>query len=243
MKPHDVFVSYSQADRECAFEIVARLEARGISVWIAPRDVEPSADWAADIIDAIAAARVMVLVFSASTNESSQVRREVERAVSKGLVVLPFRIEDVLPSKSLEYFLSSQHWLDAFPLPREPHYERLCAFLQVAMAAPPTQAPKESLDAVPARVAPDKIAPAALARAAAQQLDSRPPCANPEQLHQLETELARYIGPVARHLVRQAAASAIDLQQLKLSLCAELDSDQDRKRFMGACSHLGVGPG
>ena len=243
MKPHDVFVSYSQADRECAFEIVARLEARAISVWIAPRDVEPSADWAADIIDAIAAARVMVLVFSASTNESSQVRREVERAVSKGLVVLPFRIEDVLPSKSLEYFLSSQHWLDAFPLPREPHYERLCAFLQVALAAPPTQAPKEPLGAVPARMAPDKIAPAALARAAAQQPDSRPPCANPEQLHQLETELARYIGPVARHLVRQAAASAIDLQQLKLSLCAELDSDQDRKRFMGACSHLGVGPG
>jgi hypothetical protein len=243
LKSHEVFVSYSQSDRECAFDIVARLEARAISVWIAPRDVEPSADWAADIIDAISAARVMVLVFSASTNESSQVRREVERAVSKGLVVLPFRIEDVLPSKSLEYFLSSQHWLDAFPAPREPHYERLCAFLKVALAAPPTlQAGQVPLGTTPGRVAPDKIAPAAVARAAALQLDSRPPCANPEQLHQLETELARYIGPVARHLVRQAAASAIDLQQLKLSLCAELDSEHDRKKFMGACSHLGVAP-
>jgi hypothetical protein len=49
------------------------------------------------------------------------VRREVERAVHKQVSILPFRIENVLPSKSLEYFLSAQHWLDAFPPPREPH--------------------------------------------------------------------------------------------------------------------------
>jgi hypothetical protein len=52
------------------------------------------------------------------SNHSAQVRREVERAVHKQVQILPFRIEDVLPSKSLEYFLSSQHWMDAFPPPR-----------------------------------------------------------------------------------------------------------------------------
>ena len=41
----DVFVSYSVPDRDCAFEVVARLEARGLSVWIAPRDISPGADW------------------------------------------------------------------------------------------------------------------------------------------------------------------------------------------------------
>ena len=70
-------------------------------------------------MDAISAARVMILVFSASSNHSPQVRREVERAVHKQLSILPFRIEDVLPSKSLEFFLSTQHWMDAFPPPRE----------------------------------------------------------------------------------------------------------------------------
>ena len=97
---------------------MALLEAQGLKCWIAPRDISPSADWAAEIIDAISAARVMLLVFSASSNRSPQVRREVERAVHKGVTVLPFRIEDVLPSKSLEFFLSAQHWLDAFPPPR-----------------------------------------------------------------------------------------------------------------------------
>lgn len=240
MKSHDVFISYSQSDRDSAFEIVARLESRDISVWIAPRDVEPSADWAADIIDAISAARVMVLVFSASTNASAQVRREVERAVSKGLVVLPFRIEDVLPSKSLEYFLSSQHWLDAFPPPRDPHYERLCAFLKAALAAPGTAQTREVPVVATAGPRTLGLSPDALAQAAALKSGPKPPCANPEQLHQLETELARYIGPVAKHLVRQAAATAVDLPQLKLSLCTELDTEQDRKKFLSACSRIGV---
>ena len=238
MQSRDVFVSYSQADRECAFDIVAWLEARDIGVWIAPRDVSPTADWAEDVIDAISAARIMVLVFSASTNESVQVRREVERAVHKGLIVLPFRVEDVLPIKSLEYFLSSQHWLDAFPPPREPHYQRLCAFVKAALAAPKGRAVRQPLDAPDA---PGRTAPAAASNVPLDTL-ARSPFASPEQLHQVEVELARYIGPVAKHLVRHAAASASDLQQLSIRLSAELDSEQDRQKFMGACRLLGATP-
>jgi hypothetical protein len=212
-------------------------------VWIAPRDVSPSADWAEDVIDAISAARIMVLVFSASTNESVQVRREVERAVHKGLVVLPFRVEDVLPIKSLEYFLSSQHWLDAFAPPREVHYQRLCTFLKAALAAPPpARAPRQSQGASTIQVASLTTPPAALADTVSMELAVRPPIASPEQLHQLEIELARFIGPVAKHLVRHAAPGAADLQQLALRLSAELDSDQDRQKFIGACRLLGGAP-
>ncbi len=242
MKPRDVFVSYSQADRECAFDIVAWIEARDIGVWIAPRDVSPSAEWAEDVIAAISAARIMVLVFSASTNESVQVRREVERAVHKGLVVLPFRVEDVLPVKSLEYFLSSQHWLDAFPPPREPHYERLCTFLKAALAAPPSAQLHQASGAAIGSGGSAGIAALSVAGGIGLDPAPRPHYATPEQLHQLETELARYIGPVAKHLVRHAAASAGDLHQLALRLSAELDSEQDRQKFMGACRLLGVSP-
>src|SRR5271170_7516914 len=126
----EVFISYSQPDFQCAMEMVGRIEAEGISCWIAPRDIRPSADWAAEIIEAISAARTMILVFSASSNDSPQVRREVERAVHKQLSILPFRIEHVLPSKSLEFFLSTQHWMDAYTPPRDAHYARLGAYLQ-----------------------------------------------------------------------------------------------------------------
>ena len=86
-----VFVSYSQPDRQCAFELVARVEAAGVRCWVAPRDISPAADWAAEIIDAISQARVMVLVFSASSNVSPQVRREVERFVGRACLVRGFR--------------------------------------------------------------------------------------------------------------------------------------------------------
>src|ERR1700686_1093797 len=146
----DVFISYSQPDHACAFELVARLEGEGINCWIAPRDIAPAADWAAEIMDAISSVRVMILVFSANSNLSPQVRREVERAVHKQLSVLPFRIENVSPSKSLEFFLSAQHWMDAFPAPREPHYARLCAYLKTQMAAERAPAARPSIAIAPA---------------------------------------------------------------------------------------------
>ena len=135
MTPRKVFVSYSHQDHETAFGIVGRLEHDGVRCWMAPRDVVPGAEWAAEIVDAIAAASVMVLVFSASANASPQVRREVERAVHRGVVVLPFRVEHVLPRGGLEYFLSSQHWMDAFPPPMEPHYARLSEYVQRLLAS------------------------------------------------------------------------------------------------------------
>ena len=121
----EVFVSYSQTDRSRAFELVDYLESHGISAWIAPRDIQPAADWAEAIIEAISAASLMVLVFSAQCDTSPQVRREVERAVHRGIPVLTFRLENVIPTRSLEYFLSTQHWMDAFDAPIDACFERL----------------------------------------------------------------------------------------------------------------------
>jgi TIR domain len=122
---HDVFVSYSSGDKPTADAICATLENRGIRCWIAPRDILPSMDWGAAIVDAINASRVMVLVYSAKANDSPQIKREVERAVNRGLAVIPFRIEDVPMSTTLEYFMSMPHWLDALSPPLQDHLDRL----------------------------------------------------------------------------------------------------------------------
>ena len=124
---HDVFISYSHHDKPQADAVCATLEAKGIRCWIAPRDVIPGQEWGAAIVDAIRSSRVMVLVFSSHANASPQIRREVERAVSAETVLIPFRIEDVLPEKSLEYFLGTPHWLDALTPPLEAHLEHLAA--------------------------------------------------------------------------------------------------------------------
>jgi hypothetical protein len=128
---HDVFISYSSSDKTTADAVCARLEGDGVRCWIAPRDVMPGMDYGQAIVEAIQAARLMIVVFSSHANESKHIKREVERAVSHGLVVLPFRIENAIPSASLEYFIGSLHWLDAMSPPLESHLHELVSMVQL----------------------------------------------------------------------------------------------------------------
>ena len=121
----DVFISYSSQDKQWADAACAVLEGHRIRCWISPRDIAPGTEWGASIINGIDACRIMVLIFSAHANGSAQVRREVERAISKGLAVLPFRVENVLPAGAMEYALGNTHWLDGFTPPVERHLETL----------------------------------------------------------------------------------------------------------------------
>jgi hypothetical protein len=125
--PHDVFISYSSHDKAVADATCAALEAQRIRCWIAPRDVLAGTEYAEAIVSAIEGCRAMVLIFSAHANESPHIRREVERAVSKGKFIVPFRIEDVLPSRAMEYCLSNTHWLDALTPPLEMRIGELVA--------------------------------------------------------------------------------------------------------------------
>ena len=134
---HDIFISYSNKDKTTADAICAALEVNGIRCWIAPRDILPGSDWGEAIIDAIHGCRAMLLIFSSSSNTSPQIKREVERAVNAGIPVVPVRIEDVMPSKSLEYFISTQHWLDALTPPMEQHLQYLVSTMRAMLAQKP----------------------------------------------------------------------------------------------------------
>jgi hypothetical protein len=121
----DVFISHSSDDRTAAASVLAALEGAGFSCWIAPRDIVPGQDYGEAIVDGIRSSRIFLLILSASSSDSPQVRRETERAVNAGVAIVPFRIEEVTPSRSLEYFISTAHWLDAFPPPLDKHLDYL----------------------------------------------------------------------------------------------------------------------
>ena len=120
-----VFISYSSHDRQVGEAACAALEGRGLRCWIAPRDILPGRSWGEAIVEGISASQVFVLIFSANANGSQQILREVERAVNRGLAIVPFRIDDVVPGGSLEYFMSVPHWLDAMTPPLERHLAKL----------------------------------------------------------------------------------------------------------------------
>lgn len=138
---HDIFITYSVNDRPYAESICDGLEAAGIRCWIAPRDITPGLVWAEAVMDAIEGSRVMLLVFSQHANASQQVIREVERAVNRAIPVIPVRLENTSPSRAMEYFLSSPHWLDAIPPPIERHMERIVAVARSLLGRPAVPLP------------------------------------------------------------------------------------------------------
>ena len=144
--PYDVFISHSKLDKAVAEAVCAMLEAERIRCWIAPRDIHPGDEWAGAIMAALEACRVMILVFSSSSNTSPQVMREVEQAFNNSLIVVPFRIEDVQPNPSLKYYIGSVHWLDALTAPMEKHIVQLVPIVRAIVAAgeSPTQTTREA---------------------------------------------------------------------------------------------------
>jgi TIR domain/Sel1 repeat len=162
---HDVFISHSAKNKTAADAVCATLESEGIRCWIAPRDVTPGLEWGECIIEAIEQSRVMVLLFTAEANESPQIRREVERAVNRGVVILPLRIEEVIPSKALEYFIGNVHWLDALTPPLEGHLRQLAGTVKILVARMDGKVPVPG--AIPAGI------PAGAAREPAAILDPK----------------------------------------------------------------------
>jgi TIR domain len=114
---HRVFISYSSRDKGIADAVCEALESQGIRCWIAPRDIPGGARWNVGVLEAIQVAQAVVLVLTANSNASGMVWRELERAASNDVPIIPFRVEDVQPSKDLQFFLSGHQWLDAFAQP------------------------------------------------------------------------------------------------------------------------------
>jgi TolB-like protein/Tfp pilus assembly protein PilF len=133
----DAFISYASQDAAIAAALVAALERHGVACWIAPRDVEAGALYADAIVRAISAARVFVLVLSASAIASSHVGKEVERASSKQRPILAFRTDTAPLTPAFEYFLSESQWIEAQAGNTEAAYAKLIgAIRKSALAAP-----------------------------------------------------------------------------------------------------------
>ena len=78
-----------------------------------------------EIINAISNSALVLLVFSETSNKSHYVLREVNSAVSRNKTIIPFRIQDVLPSDAMEFYLGPAHWLDAFPEILDIHLDKI----------------------------------------------------------------------------------------------------------------------
>jgi hypothetical protein len=129
-----VFISHSSKDHAAAETICAALESRGLRCWFSARDVDPGENFQQSIHRAIRAAKVMVMVFTQNANTSPEINKEIALAGQYQLVVIPVRVEDVLPNDALAYELATRQWIDLFR-DWERAIERLAQRLNAIIAA------------------------------------------------------------------------------------------------------------
>jgi serine/threonine protein kinase len=98
---------------------------------------------------------------------------------------------------------------------------------------PPTPAPMTPAPATPAPMTPSPATPAP---------STPPPSSSPtlfrqEDLHFVEIELAKRIGPLARLLVKKAATTAPNLNALAAALVENIPDEEERRAFRSAVRH------
>lgn len=124
-----VFISHSSSDAKEAEALCSYLEKKGKKCFIAPRDIRSGHEYAEELLDGMDNSYVVILMLSEKSNTSPHVLREIERAISKNIPVIVYKMENVTLSKSLEYFLMTHQWMDAKDsMDYERIYESVCGF-------------------------------------------------------------------------------------------------------------------
>lgn len=108
----EIFISHSSSDEKEATRICEYLEKNYINCFIAPRDIKVGASYAEELLDGLDNSKVLLLMLSNEANNSPHVLREVERAVSRSIPIVVYKLEFVELSKSMEYFLMTNQWRD-----------------------------------------------------------------------------------------------------------------------------------
>jgi hypothetical protein len=92
----DVFISYASEDRGIAQHIAIGLEAAGISVWW-DRQIQVGTEWDKSIEDALAAAKCVVVLWTAHAKQSRWVRAEARAALQQERIVPVMLETDAIP--------------------------------------------------------------------------------------------------------------------------------------------------
>ena len=105
----DVFISYSSLDRDRVLPLVKQLEAHGISVWFDQDGIEGADLWRSEIVRAIEACEVLILMASKASIASENVVKEVSLASDRNKRLLPVFLEPAQIPEALQYQLAGVH--------------------------------------------------------------------------------------------------------------------------------------
>ena len=201
MKKPFVFISYSTKNQETASLVHSYLEGKGISCWIASRNIEGGGNFTELIYEAIEACDAFVMIFSHDSDASRHVSIELTLAHDQKKTIIPFRIEDFPISKGNRYLLALTQWINAYDNMNEGLRELLAA---VKDALPYVDTPQEESAA--------ELLPLAEASLTEEQEDETPALSREEIVSHLLKSIGKF-----PYCLRDKAHTEARLRFLSLS--------------------------
>lgn len=105
--PHRVFISYKSEEHLHAQWVRERLEAAGLSCWMAPESIPGGSNYAIQIPQAIKVCDVFVIILSKRAQVSRWLPKELDQAINAGKVVMPFFIEPCPLREDFSFYLAN----------------------------------------------------------------------------------------------------------------------------------------
>nr|MBA3337654.1 TIR domain-containing protein [Chloroflexia bacterium] len=112
-----VFISYATTDRARVLEIVDALHSAGITCWVDQHDVAGGVNWGGSIADAIERCAALVLMSTASSLASRNVRQELALAWQHHKPYLPLLLNPGAVPNDVAYWLATAQWIEVFDYP------------------------------------------------------------------------------------------------------------------------------
>ena len=161
-----VFISYKAEDYDRAKAIKDHLERNAIPCWMAPMSIRGGKSYAQEIPPAIQKCCIFLLILSDKAQQSKWVPREVDQAINRDKIIMPYMLENCPLRSDFSFYLTNVQGYEAFRDPEET-LKRMTRDIQNALGITPpppaeipeTQPKAEIPEKHPAKEAPKQKAP------------------------------------------------------------------------------------
>jgi len=119
-KDNKVFVSYASKDEKPVKEIIAFLEQEGVPFWRDQEGILGSSNYGTEIVSAIETCKAVILMCSAASMRSRNVKQEIQLAWAYEKPYLPLLLDDSISStfpKQVQYWLEGCQWIMVYGRP------------------------------------------------------------------------------------------------------------------------------
>ena len=136
-----LFISYAHADEQAVGSVLENLEKHGVRFWY-DDGIEVGSEWPEYIAERLAASNMMLAFVSNAYAVSSNCRKEMHYAVSKGIKTINVFLEDTEMTPGMTMQIGNIFALMKYRMEENEFYERLYQALQ--MTEGPTQSEKSA---------------------------------------------------------------------------------------------------